>query len=210
MAVNSVNMDTRGAILDAGRDLYLEAGLAGLSMRKVAQRVGLSATAIYRHFEDKEELVLAICAKGFSRFSQYLFRGLEGKTPKARMALSAEAYLDFALEQRGDYEVMFMTPPRLLGMARVVAHAQDEISASLQYLVDRVRECMDAGDFAPDDPLRIAVTIWSHCHGLISLWLNGLMDGAFVNQVAFGAFYRQSHARLYAGLGAPADALDPV
>ena len=197
-------MDTRGAILDAGRDLYLEGGLAGLSMRKVAQRVGLSATAIYRHFDDKEDLVLSICEKGFSRFSQYLFRGLKGKTPSERMALSADAYLDFALEQSGYYEVMFMTPPRQLGMARLAARAHEEISPSFQYLVDRVRECMDAGDFAPGEPRPVAAIIWSHCHGLVSLWLNGLMKSAFENQVAFRAFYRQSHARLYAGLATPA------
>jgi AcrR family transcriptional regulator len=196
-------MDTRGAILDAGRDLYLEGGLAGLSMRKVAQRVGLSATAIYRHYTDKEDLVLAVCEKGFSRFAQYLSRGLQGETPKERMALSAVAYLDFALEQRGYYEVMFMTPPRQLGMSRLEARAHEEISPSFNYLVDRVRECMEVGDIAPGNPGLTAGIIWSHCHGLVSLWLNGLMAAAFPDQVAFATFYQHAYGRLYAGLGVP-------
>ena len=78
--VNDVNIvaDTRERIVEEARDLYLTAGLAGLSMRKVAERVGVTATALYRHFEDKQALLLAVVQAGFERFTTYLLRGLTG------------------------------------------------------------------------------------------------------------------------------------
>ena len=83
-------MSTERHILDAARDLYLEQGLQGLPMRKVADTVGISATAIYRHFDNRETLVLAICEEGFRRFGEYLYRGLRGETPLERLVLSGQ------------------------------------------------------------------------------------------------------------------------
>ena len=56
--------DTRQSILEAARDLYAKEGVHALSMRKLADQVGISATAIYRHFDDKEHLILAAVLPG--------------------------------------------------------------------------------------------------------------------------------------------------
>ena len=141
-------------------------------MRKVANAVGISATAIYRHYENKEFLLMAVCDEGFHRFGQYLYRGLLGTTPIERLELSGLSYVDFALEQPEYYEVMFMSSPRQIGLERLKRRTQAEVSPTFQFLVDRVRECMDTGYFVPGDPVIVAMSIWAHCHGLVSLYLN--------------------------------------
>jgi len=101
--------NTHAVILDCARDLYLERGLAGFSMRKVAECAGLSATAIYRHFENKEALLMAVAEEGFRLFATYLWHGLEGATPLERLALTGHGYARFGVENPGYYRVIFMT-----------------------------------------------------------------------------------------------------
>lgn len=171
-------------------------------MRKVADTVGISATAIYRHFDNRETLVLAICEEGFRRFGEYLYRGLRGETPLERLVLSGQGYLNFALEQRSYYEAMFMTPPRQVGLDRLEKRAQDELSPTFRFLVDRVRECMEAGDLLDTDPVATAVTIWCHCHGLVSLQINGQLGAEMSSKEAFRPFFTASVDILLRGLKA--------
>ena len=63
---------TDTAILEAARDLLAEGGIDALSMRAVAARVGVSATAIYNYFENKQALVESVISIGFERFDNYL------------------------------------------------------------------------------------------------------------------------------------------
>src|SRR5688500_14212211 len=102
--------DARTRILDAARELFLEEGQGGVTMRSVADRVGVTATALYRHFESKDALVHAVIDGGFQTFGGYLYRSLKGATAAERMRLSGQAYLDFALEQPEMYRTLFMTP----------------------------------------------------------------------------------------------------
>ena len=64
--------ETEAMILDAARGLLAEGGLPALSMRVVAERVGLSATAIYHYFDGKDDLVSSVVRGGYQRFGVYL------------------------------------------------------------------------------------------------------------------------------------------
>ena len=72
--------------------------------------------------------------------------------------------------------------------------------STFQFLIDRVRECMDAGVIARSDPQQTAVQVWAHLHGLVSLRVSGLLDQVGDDR-AFSEMYRQSVARLFRGLG---------
>jgi AcrR family transcriptional regulator len=200
--VNSVNIvsDTRERIVVEARDLYLTEGLAGLSMRKVAERVGVTATALYRHFEDKQALLLAVVQTGFERFTSYLLRGLAGKTPGARLARTGEGYLRFALENPADYRIMFMSMREDLGYDRFPARSKENLSRSFQLLVDRTRECQEAGLVRSGDPHEIAVLIWSFVHGLVSLYLAGHMGPLGRKPEAFARFYAAAQAEFLLAL----------
>jgi AcrR family transcriptional regulator len=170
-------METRERILSEARDLFLERGLEGFSMRVLGERVGISAPAIYRHFADKDALLATLIDASFSTFSGYLARALDGRSPLERFHRSGEAYFAFALENPRAYRLMFLTDCRELGLVRISQEIDERARGTFLFLVDRVRECIDAGIFAPGDPTPVALWVWSQVHGLSSLWLLGQLEG---------------------------------
>jgi AcrR family transcriptional regulator len=166
-------METRERILRESREVLRERGITGFSMRGVAERVGVTATALYRHFEDKDALLATLLAQGFSTFSSYLMRALAGKTPLERLRRAGYAYFDFALEHPHDYALMFMTPCRELGLKSVSEGAKSRMDATFLFLVDRVKECVSAGVCEAHEPRTVALNIWAEVHGLSCLRLNG-------------------------------------
>lgn len=191
--------DTRERILAAARDVYAEVGAQTFSLREVARRTGVTAAAIYRHFEGREALLAAVCDEGFRVFTAYLVRSLSAPTPRERLVSMTEEYLAFGLERPRDYRVIFMTEPGAVLAPKDVR--QLPVPPSFQLLVDRVVECMAAGVIAPGDAAEIAVGIWAHVHGLLALHLSGHL-APFGDDAAFRRLFRASTLRLVAGLGA--------
>src|SRR6478752_7899869 len=196
--------DTRALLVTAARDLFLEAGEAGFSLREAARRVGVSPAAVYRHFDGKEALIFAACTQGFEVFSSYLVRALAAATPLDRALAACDQYRAFGLENPLDYRFIFMSPAEQVHPAKeatsdCMADPALPQNSTFQFLVDRVRECMDAGVIAQGDPRQTAVLVWAHLHGLLSLRLAGLLDAVGDDQ-AFAEMYRHSVARLFRAL----------
>ena len=166
-------METRQQILIEARELFLEGGLTGFSMRTVAERVGVSATALYRHFDDKDALLASLLGEAFGTFGSYLGRALAGRTPLERLRLTGAAYLDFALEHPRDYELMFLTNCSELGFKKIFKETGDRSRGTFEFLVDRIEDCIKAGVFARRDARELALYAWSTVHGVASLWLFG-------------------------------------
>ena len=156
--------------MDCARDLYLEHGLAGLSMRKVAQKVGITPMAIYRHFENKEDLQEQLLIKGFKSFGVYLNKGLEGDTPLERIRLTTQGYFDFATQQSKYFEIIFLSTD-VNKELKVKEMIQKEAKSTFNFLLDRVQECLDAGLLKDESPFTVAVTILAEVNGLVSLYL---------------------------------------
>lgn len=185
--------EARTRILDAARALFLAGGVEAVTMRSVAERVGVTATALYRHFENKDELLRAVIDAGFQGFGGYLYRALKGKDALERLLSSGQAYLDFALEQAEMYRTIFMTPRPSAALEK----SEPQWHATFLFLVDRVRECIQAGSLRPGEPEEVALTIWAHVHGLVSLYLTGATG---MQEAAFRDAYRDSLQRLFSGL----------
>jgi AcrR family transcriptional regulator len=139
-------------------------------MRKVAQRVGVTAPAIYRHFAGKDDLLQHVVAEGFKIFSAYLHEALQGTTPLDRLRLTGEAYARFAADHPRFYKVMFVTPHDFKADDAATAAFERRNMATFQFLLDRIRECMDCGALRRDDPEKVALTIWTMSHGIMSLY----------------------------------------
>lgn len=191
---------TRETIVVAARDLFVEAGLARFSMRKVAGRAGISATAIYRHFDDKEALLMAVLEHGFEVFGGYLFNSLGAASALGRLTDAGVAYMHFGLENPGYYRMMFMSSCADLGFEDMPENNQEKLAPTFMFLVDRVRECIADGVFRDADPVELAAMIWSHVHGMTSLYLSDSLHPVIRDRAAFEAFYRGSLDRLYQGL----------
>lgn len=99
----------RWAILDAAGALFLEQGYEGLSMRQIAERIGCSATTIYRYYENKDDLLFAIVLEGFMRFGKQLARAsASSDDPLERLKALGHAYIEFGLKNPIYYQLMFM------------------------------------------------------------------------------------------------------
>jgi AcrR family transcriptional regulator len=161
--------DIKSRIVAAARGLYLDRGPEAVTMRAVAERVGVTATALYRHFADKDTLLREVVGEGSRLLGSHLFRALEAPTPLARLRSTADAYLDFALAQPQAYRALFDAPQD--DDTSPVALQQGAVR---RFLRDRVREAMEAGDLAEGDPDGTALTLWALVHGLASLHFAGI------------------------------------
>jgi AcrR family transcriptional regulator len=166
-------------------------------MRAVAARVGVTPMALYRHVRGKQALLDAVVEHGHAVFLRYLQRALAEPTPAARLARSAYEYLNFSLEHRQDYRVMFM-------MATNPQHADSEPAwrdvATFRFLVDRVRDCADAGLLRSHDAEFTALSSWAHVHGLVSLYLSNKLQ---LDEQRFRVLYARSVTTLMGGHGWP-------
>lgn len=165
--------EVREKILDAARELFVEYGYEGVTMRKVAQRIDYSPTAIYLHFADKESLFRELCTEDFRRLSG-AFRELAAiEDPSERLIACGRTYVEFAVAYPNHYRLMFMTPyPRELPVdEQNLANKGDPNEDAYAFLLGIVRASLDAGAFRPDltDPDLIAQTLWAAMHGVAAL-----------------------------------------
>jgi len=188
--------DQRDKILASACDLYLTDGLDGFSMRKLARQVGVTAPALYRHYDSKESLLADVVRQAYRAFTRYIYRALGAPTPAERFFAAGEGYLDFVLEHPRWHEIL-NTGPEALGMDSFPDDIEAMGCSVHQFWIDRVRECMDAGILKPGDPAIASVTMWAHAQGLVQIYHRGLLR---MGPDEFRAFFEQSGARLMAGI----------
>lgn len=188
--------DQRERILHEACELYLEGGLDGFSMRKLARSVGVTAPALYRHYDSKEHVLMDVVREAYREFTGYLYRGLEGRTPEERLQRAGEGYLEFALRHPRWYRMIF-TAAEHLGLEELPDDVEMQGFAVHQFWVDRLRECMDAGLLVSADPVEVGLTMWAHSHGLITLYHNGHMK---MDEEHFVAACSASWRRILSGL----------
>jgi len=190
----------RNKLSAAAQELYLSDGIEGVSMRKVADMVGVSAPAIYRHFKNKDELLNEIVIEGLKILEGYLRPALEAGTPYDRLIGMTEGYLNFALEQPKFFDFAFLIPnPTLAPVADEIARPDWD---TFRMAVEAVAACAASGVFPPDDALETAVTIWAEVHGLITLFRTGRFGS---DAEMFRGIYGQSVNRMLRGLQALTD-----
>jgi AcrR family transcriptional regulator len=160
----------RRIILDEAGELFLEQGYEGFSMRRVAERIGYSATTIYRYYEDKDDLLFAVVNEGFSEFARQLTEAAENvSNPLKRLEALGQAYIRFGLDNPVYYQMMFMQRADLL-FERRKEQTQPMIE-SFDVLQRSVRAAMDAGVMKRGDVETYSRVIWSVVHGVTALAL---------------------------------------
>ena len=162
----------RGEILAAAEDLLVEtADESAVSIRAIAERVGVTAPSIYRHFADKDTLILYVVESVFGRLDAALEAAAAGAAdPFDEIMRKGRAYVEFGLAHPEHYRVLFMCKDErkrdhdLDGPAVAGAAAFDH----LQDTVQRVLALAVAGVERPD-PFAMTCAIWSGVHGITSL-----------------------------------------
>jgi AcrR family transcriptional regulator len=164
--------ETRDKILDAARELFVTEGYGGVSMRKVAEKIEYSPTAIYLHFADKNELFHELCRQDFAHLQEVLVSNGMSPDPVDRLRQIGRGYIEFGVRYPNHYVFMFMTPHpeevpdeedrEIRGNPEVDAYA---------YLKLTVQQAIDTGRFREElhDAELISQTLWAAVHGVISL-----------------------------------------
>jgi AcrR family transcriptional regulator len=163
---------TRDKILDAARELFVTEGYEGVSMRKVAEKIEYSPTAIYVHFADKEQLFRELCHEDYAQLAKVFQSSMISADPVERLKQIGAIYVDFGTRYPNHYKFMFMTPTpghELDDMDReVMGNPEEDAYAFLKWAV---QQAIDAGclreEFTEAD--LISQTLWASVHGVISL-----------------------------------------
>ena len=193
--------DLRAACLRAALELLEEEGGAGLSLRAVARRAGVSATAPYRHYADRDALVSAVAADGYRELADSLASAHPSPTTPDELAAVAVAYVRFALDRPALFRVMFAEPCDPSSEERVAATA-----VISQYVRDMVHAV-----FPGADPDALSTAVWALVHGLAFLLLDGKLDASTPEAVtvqvraAVHAAFGISPAAAGSGLPGPAE-----
>ncbi len=164
--------ETRDKILDAARELFVSEGYEGVSMRRVAEIIEYSPTAIYLHFADKEELFRELCHQDYARLAEVFQSSAISSDPIERLKQIGAIYIEFGTRNPNHYKFMFMTTQPV--------HEPDELDREMignpevdayAFLKWAVQQAVDAGSFRPEltDADLISQTLWAAVHGVISL-----------------------------------------
>lgn len=163
----------RDRILDAARELFVEHGYEAVSLRKIAQSIDYTAPALYTHFKDKREIMLALCKKDFGALSAAFIKLGAIADPVERIAKIGQTYIRMAVEHPNHYRLMFMMrPPEDVKPDEQDIKAMDDPDQDgYAFLRLSVQQAIDAGAMRPElkDAELIAQVLWSGVHGVASL-----------------------------------------
>jgi AcrR family transcriptional regulator len=163
--------DLRRALLEEAARIIQHEGVAGLTLRAVGERLGVSRTALYRHFTDKSALLAAVAREGFRMLRLALLASWdEGGRGRRGFEAMGVAYVRFAVANPSHYRVMF---GGFLAHPAPDPELAQEASAAFQVLVDALVAQQQDGLVRGDDPLQLARLIWAMVHGIAMLAIDG-------------------------------------
>jgi len=164
--------DLKNALIKAGVEILSKEGVHGLSLRKVAQKAGVSHTAPYSHFADKQSLIAAISIEGFRTIHEQLnavIMRYQGE-PLRQLVEAAWAYIRFALSDPAHFKVTFSS---VLEREKDYPAFVEMSQKSFGLVVRIVEDCQAAGVLRPGPADVEAISVWSIVHGFVSLLLEG-------------------------------------
>ena len=158
----------RDEILEAASELLRRTGdEEAVSVRAVAQAVGVTPPSIYLHFADKDALLVAVCEHHYRALDDFVEERVAGiDDPVLQLGVRGRAYVEFGIEHPEHYRILFMNKT-----AAVVAERADRMESvsGFDHLYDNVQRCIDAGAVVEDDALLVATGLWTLVHGITSL-----------------------------------------
>lgn len=168
---------TRQKILDAARELFATQGYEAVSLRRIANAIEYSPTAIYVYFKDKAELMKELCCQDFEAFAAKVGESARGEDPIERIRLAGQVYIRFAQEHPNHFRLMFMTKHAqevlLVDEKELDEQGRGDPSRdAYAFLMESIREVIAQGqirDDLADDPELIAQMLWACLHGVASL-----------------------------------------
>src|ERR1043165_2427905 len=176
---------TQTRIFLAARGLFDEGGVEGISMRRVAEKVGITPMAIYKHYPDKDALLNALMLDGFAAWEARVGR-LEAEAPLAWLDQMSEAYLDFALDEPRRYEAAFLL--KASAARRYPGDFEAGRAPAVSRLMAHVDEAKARGQMRDIPTIDIIISFTALVQGLVDMH----RAGRFGDEASFRAAYRKA------------------
>jgi AcrR family transcriptional regulator len=170
-------------------------GEDAVSMRRVAQAVGITPMAIYHHFAKREALLDFVVDREFTKFLGYIQARPTRGSWEARLAACMDAYIDYAFDRPCIFDYVFSQPRH--NARRYPEDFRAQRSPTLNAVADLVGRAMDAGFLKRHDVWEIALQLWAHAHGYIMLYRAGRFH---LSETEFRTLTHNSIRRMIHGL----------
>ncbi len=179
--------DLRAALLEVAARMIAERGVEAVTMRGLAEQIGVSRSAPYRHFADKAALLAAVAEDGFMRLAVCLDTAgaQHAEEPLLSFRSMCLAYVEFAVKNPTHYRLMF-------GQAVFNWRDYPSLAAAADGVFDEVfvtvRVCQRQGKLKPGEPRQTALAAWALAHGLSLLLVEGRLPAGRARQLAEQTF----------------------
>lgn len=185
------------SLVETALEMIDKEGLDSVTLRDLAQRLGTSRTAIYRHFDSKEALILGVIQKGYEQLDMMFTPIFQDTTQSVavRFERMGRAYLDFAIAHPNLYRLLFGENFRQ-EREEICDYKDENQATGLYALIGLLLEAQEEGIIARENPMIQAATVWASIHGLASL----LIDGHLMMSDNMEAIYEYSIGVLLKGL----------
>jgi AcrR family transcriptional regulator len=162
--------ELRQQILDTARTLFAREGYESVTMRKIADAIEYSPTAIYLYFKDKDQLMNELCRADFLTLAREFQKIAQVRDPIERLKKTGLSYVEFGLRYPNHYRLMFMTPhpPHTPEMEADKGNPEQDAYAFLKVIIG---QCIEAGLFRAEfsEVEAVSQILWASVHGIVSL-----------------------------------------
>ena len=173
--------DLKNALIQAGIEILAKEGVKGLSLRRVAKKAGVSHTAPYAHFADKQALVAAISTEGYKKLYDELTRIDRefGSDPVKKLVEVAWSYVQFAVNDPAHFKITFSA---VIEKEKEYPSFVEISQQSFAFIVEMVAECQNAGILRAGSSDLISVHLWGAIHGLATLLIEDQLSSTVLEK----------------------------
>lgn len=169
------HLSLKDRIVEAARQVLLTEGYRNFSLRKIAREIDVSATSIYLHFENKDDLVHTLMEQSIERLNNQLQQAAsKADSPIAKLEALAYEYVRFALKYQREYQIIYLTSSD--EMSRYPKEKFRKARKGYEIVNNVLQEGVNAGLIAEEKPQIAAYTFWAQLHGVMSVVLSKRLD----------------------------------
>lgn len=162
-----MNLDVERIVAEA-RAMVVAGGVESLSLRRLGRRLGVSAPALYFHVDSKAALLRAIAEGEVARLAER-FEAIDQPDPLDRIRAQSRAYVTYARENPELFQVLLLAPPDLGVAPLPEGAALPATTNAFAAASSAIDDAIESGAIVADDPLLVALTLWSGAHGVASV-----------------------------------------
>jgi AcrR family transcriptional regulator len=168
----------KSRIRQAAAAVFGRKGLDGLTMRAIAREVGVSATAIYRHYPNRDAILAEVWQVGFGSLAESMQAPIESADGTERILTLLDRYVRWALDQPDVFDLMYKFDPQHLTLLPRASSGEvgNVDNAAIAVLVREIENAMRSGQWRTENVYDVALTIWAEGKGLIALHRSSRID----------------------------------